>query len=179
MQVSVYIATSLDGFIARSDDGLDWLPPAAADGEDYGYQAFIDTVDVIVMGRRTFEKALTFDPWPYSDRRVVVLSARHSHAPGHLAGTVQMWSGEPAEIVDRLSRGGAKHVYLDGGKTIQRFLGAGFVHRLIVTRVPVLVGGGIPLFGPLHRDIVLRHVATRQFPSGLVQSEYVVAPLQA
>jgi dihydrofolate reductase len=83
-------------------------------------------------------------------------------------------AGPPAEIAARLADLGATHVYVDGGLTIQDFLRAGLVQRLIITRVPVLIGEGIPLFGALPRDVRLRHVATRHYPSGLVQSEYVV-----
>jgi dihydrofolate reductase len=84
-------------------------------------------------------------------------------------------SGAPAAIVSQLEARGIQHIYVDGGLTIQRFLQAGLIHRLIITRVPVLIGTGIPLFGPLQRDVSLKHVATRHFPSGLVQSEYAVA----
>ena len=84
-------------------------------------------------------------------------------------------SGEPADILSRLEARGIRHVYVDGGITIQRFLRAGLIQSLTITRVPVLIGSGIPLFGALPRDIVLKHVATRPYASGLVQSEYVVA----
>jgi dihydrofolate reductase len=173
----MYIATSLDGFIARENGNLDWLP-SGGDGknrEDYGYKAFMDTVDVLVMGRNTFEKVLTFGDWPYGTKPVVVLSGRSLAIPEHLVRSVESISCTPTQLVSRLAARGAKHLYIDGGKTIQGFLNAGLVNRLIITRIPVLIGGGIPLFGPLDRDIKLRHIETRQFSSGLVQSEYEVA----
>ncbi len=171
----MFIATSLDGFIARENGELDWLPAVGGkDDEDYGYKAFFDTVDFLVMGRNTYEKVSTFGEWPYGDKPVVVLSARALCIPPHLARTVEAMSCSPSEVVGRLSARGAKHLYIDGGKTIQGFLNAGLIQRLIITRVPILIGRGIPLFGPLVRDIKLRNIETRQFPSGLVQSTYEI-----
>ena len=172
MKVSVFIATSLDGFIARVNGDLDWLPPGG--GEPHGYTEFIATVDVLVIGRKTFETVLTFDTWPYGDKSVVVLST-HPLAPAPPGAVVEHMSGDPRDILSQLAVRGSRHAYVDGGITIQRFLQAGLVQRLIITRVPILLGEGIPLFGPLARDIVLSHVTTHQYASGLVQSEYVVA----
>jgi dihydrofolate reductase len=169
MTVSVFVGASVDGFIARLNGDLDWLP--AGGGEPHGYEEFIASVDAIVIGRKTFETVLAFPAWPYGDKRVVVLSDR----PVDLSaakGAVEQMGGAPAEIVSRLAASGAHHLYVDGGITIQRFLRAGLVRRLVITRVPVLIGDGIPLFGALPNDVRLRHVATRHFQSGLVQSEY-------
>ena len=171
MKASVFIATSLDGFIARANGELDWLP--AGGGEEHGYEAFIATVDALVIGRKTYETVLSFDTWPYGVKPVYVLSTG-ALAPAPPGAAVERLSGAPAEIVAQLSARGIGHVYVDGGITIQGFLQAGLIQRLIITRIPVLLGAGIPLFGPLARDINLRHVGTRQYASGLVQSEYVV-----
>jgi dihydrofolate reductase len=173
MRATVFIGTSLDGFIARPNGDLDWLP--AGGGEPHGYDEFIASVDALVIGRKTFEKVLTFEAWPYGDKRVVVLSSRPIDLSAAGRAVVEQMAGPPAEIVAQLAATGAHHLYVDGGITIQRFLQAGLIQRLIITRVPVLIGDGIPLFGTLPRDIRLRHVATRQYPSGLVQSEYAVA----
>jgi dihydrofolate reductase len=173
MMASVFIGTSVDGFIARPNDDLDFLPPGG--GEPHGYNEFIASVDAIVIGRKTFEKVLTMGPWPYGDKRVVVLSSRPLDLSKATGGTVEQMAGTPAEIVSQLAATGAHHLYIDGGITIQRFLRAGLIQRLIITRVPVLIGEGVPLFGALPHDIRLRHVATRHFPSGLVQSEYHIA----
>ena len=173
MTVSVFIGTSLDGFIARPNGDLDWLP--AGGGEHHGYNEFIAGVDALVIGRKTFEKVLTFEAWPYGDKRVVVLSSRPIDLSAVRSGVVEQMAGPPTEIVSRLAARGAHHLYVDGGITIQRFLQAGLIQRLIITRVPVLIGDGIPLFGTLQGDIRLRHVATQQYPSGLVKSEYAVA----
>src|SRR5207247_737031 len=144
MTVSVFIGTSVDGFIARPNGDLDWLP--AGGGEPHGYHEFVASVDAIVIGRKTFEKVLTFAAWPYGDKRVVVLSSRPVDLSAVGAGVVEQMAGEPAEIVSRLAAQGAHHLYVDGGVTVQRFLRAGLVQRLVVTRVPVLLGDGIPLF---------------------------------
>ncbi len=173
MTASVFIGTSLDGFIARPNDDLDFLPPGG--GEPHGYDEFIASVDAIVIGRKTFEKVLTMGPWPYGDKRVVVLSSRPLDLSKAVGGVVEQMAGTPAEIVSQLAATGAHHLYIDGGITIQRFLRAGLIQRLIITRVPVLIGEGVPLFGALPHDIRLRHVATRHYPSGLVQSEYHIA----
>jgi dihydrofolate reductase len=171
MTASVFVGTSVDGFIARPNGDLDWLP---ADGEPHGYEEFIATVDTIVIGRKTFETVLSFDAWPYGSKRVVVLSSRPVDLSVAVArgGVVEQMGGAPEEIVANLSARGARRLYVDGGVTIQRFLRAKLIDRLVITRVPVLIGEGIPLFGSLPQDIRLRHVATRSYPSGLVQTEY-------
>ena len=172
MPVSVFVGTSVDGFIARPNGALDFLPPGG--GEPHGYNEFIATVDAIVIGRKTFETVLPMDPWPYGNKRVVVLSSRPVDVSKAKGGVEQM-GGSPAEIVAKLAASGAHHLYVDGGITLQGFLRAGLVQRLVITRVPVLIGEGIPLFGSVPRDVRLRHIATRHYPSGLVQSEYEVA----
>ena len=174
MRASVFIATSLDGFIARLDGGLDWLP--ADGGEPHGYDEFMATVDALVIGRKTFETVLTFDAWPYGTKPVVVLSTRPSELSAPAGAVCDFMNGTPHEIVTRLTQRGMKHLYIDGGLTIQGFLEAGLIQRLTITRIPVLLGSGIPLFGFLSHDIRFDHVATRSFPSGMVQSEYVIAP---
>jgi len=172
MKASVFIGTSVDGFIARANGDLDFLPPGG--GEPHGYEEFMASVDALVIGRKTFETVLAFETWPYGEKPVFVLSTSEL-APAPSGAVVEHMSGEPEEIVSRLSARGIGHIYVDGGITIQRFLQAGLIQRLIITRVPVLIGGGIPLFGKTLRDIVLKHVTTRQYASGLVQSEYEVA----
>jgi dihydrofolate reductase len=172
MTASVFVGTSLDGFIARPNGDFDFLP--ADGGEPHGYEEFIATVDAIVMGRNTFETVLTLGDWPYGDKRVVVLSSRPVDLSAARGGVVEQMSGTPEQIVSQLAASGAQHLYVDGGITIQRFLRAGLIQRLTITRVPVLIGEGISLFGSLPHDIQLRHIATRHYPSGLVSSEYQV-----
>ena len=172
MKASVFIGISVDGFIARANGDLDFLPPGG--GEPHGYEEFMATVDALVMGRKTYETVLNFDRWPYGEKPVVVLSS-HPLAPAPPQAVVEHMSGAPAEIVSRLASRGIGHIYVDGGITIQRFLRAGLIHRLIITRVPVLIGSGIPLFGAIAHDIALTHITTRAYASGLVTSEYAVA----
>jgi len=169
---SVFIGTSVDGFIARLNGEFDFLP--ADGGEPHGYNEFIATIDTLVIGRKTFETVLRFAEWPYGSKRVVVLSSALLDLSGVRGGIVEQMSGSPAEIVSKLAASGAHHLYIDGGETIQRFLRAGLIQRLIITRVPVLIGQGIPLFGALPRDIKLRHVATQHYASGMVKTEYQV-----
>jgi dihydrofolate reductase len=157
--------------MARPDGGLDWLPEDG--GEPHGYTEFVETVDALVIGRNTFEIVAAFETWPYRSKLVIVLSNRPLDLSS-VPGTAEQMAGPPAEIVAKLAARGIDHLYVDGGITIQDFLRAGLVERLIITRVPVLIGEGIPLFGPLPHDVRLDHIATRAYPSGLVQSEYRV-----
>ena len=174
MKTSVFIGTSLDGFIARANGALDFLPPDG--GEPHGYDEFMAMVDALVIGRKTFETVLTFDTWPYAEKPVFVLSRTLRKLELPEGAVCELVAGTPREVYDRLERRGFQHVYVDGGVTVQAFLEAGLIQRLVVSRLPVLIGTGIPLFGPLSRDVRLEHVATRSFPSGLVQSEYRVIP---
>lgn len=187
-KVSVYIATSLDGFIARSDGSLDWLDGSSDDvveprsdqsevgSEDYGFFEFFDGIDTMVMGRGTFEFVAGSGQWVYEGKRVIVLSStlRSDNIARNLAGKVEIVSMDPTLLMDRLAEEGSHNIYVDGGVTIQRFLRAGLVDELILTRVPVLLGSGIPLFGGLDADVQLQHVETRGFENGFVQSKYVV-----
>lgn len=172
---SVFIATSLDGFIARTDGSIDWLLQANTlmpVGEDCGIQAFMASVDVLVMGRKSFEQALDFDPWPYTGMQVVVLSHQGVAVPAALRDSVSVSAEAPADLLARLSAAGARKLYIDGGQTIQGFLRAGLIDELIITVIPVLLGTGRPLFGPLDADVALTHVATRAYPFGFVQHHY-------
>jgi dihydrofolate reductase len=171
-RASVFVGTSVDGFIARTNHELDFLP--AGGGEPHGYEEFMSSVDALIIGRNTYDKVLGFDPWPYGAKPVIVLTSRALTPPASPEAVVEYMSGSPHEILSRLASRGWAHVYVDGGITITRFLAAGLIQRLIITRVPVLIGTGIPLFGALPSDIKLDHVATRHYKSGLVQSEYVV-----
>jgi dihydrofolate reductase len=172
MKASVFVGTSVDGFIARHNGDFDFLPEGG--GEPHGYAEFIATVDVLVIGRNTFDKVLTLKEWPYDDMRVVVLSSRELDSSGVRNLRVERMSGTPSEIVSRLSGSGAQHAYIDGGTTVQQFLRAGLIQHLTITRVPVLIGQGIPLFGSLPHDVQLRHISTQAYASGLVKSEYQV-----
>lgn len=174
IKCSVFIATSLDGFIARKDGAIDWLVgnEQAASGEDYGYKAFFDSIDTLVMGRNSYELALTFPEWPYANKQVVVLSSGTPPIPAQLATSVTIMSGTPAEVVQRLYEKNVRHLYIDGGKTIQGFLDAGLIHEMTITQIPILIGEGLPLFGKVNQDIPLEHIQTRAYKNGFVQSQY-------
>jgi dihydrofolate reductase len=178
IRLSVFIATSLDGYIARPDGGLDWLDLAGGPGgEDYGYGEFIASVDAVVLGRRTFDFVAGLGEWPYGSRRVIVLSRslRPDDLRPDLRGRLEVSRQAPAEVLGVLERERLAHAYVDGGTTIQAFLRAGLIDRMTISRLPVLLGAGIPLFGALDGDRLFRHVATRAYPSGLVQSTYEAA----
>ena len=175
MKASVFVGISVDGFMARKNGGIDFLP---TDCEPHGFEEFYASVDAMVIGRRTFEWVVDYGGWAYGEKmRVVALSSRPldlsvARARG---GKVEQMAGDPAEVVAKLEASGVKHAYVDGGDTIQRFLRAGLIQRLTITRVPVLIGEGIPLFGALPRDIKVRLVSAKSYPTGLLKSEYEVA----
>lgn len=171
----VFIATSLDGYIARNDGDIGWLMALSNTNESHGYDEFMEKVDGIVMGRGTYEKVLTFPSWPFQ-KPVVVLSqtlAKES-MPTDLVGRVRFSSKSPSKEMLHLSNEGWRRAYIDGGKLIQSFLREDLIEDLVITQVPILLGSGRPLFGSLEKDVGLLHVATRVFPSGFVQSHYRV-----
>ena len=174
VQASVFVGATIDGFIARQNGDLDFLPPGG--GEPHGYAEFFASVDALVVGRKTFEIVLSFPEWPYAEKPVFVLSSRPLDLSAVRGGVVEQMAGDPVDIVSRLAARGFHQLYIDGGITIQEFLRAGLIQRLVITRVPVLIGEGVPLFGTLLRDIKLHHIATQHYPSGLVKSEYLVLP---
>jgi dihydrofolate reductase len=171
MPVSVFVGVSLDGFIARADGSFDFLPD---DCEPHGFEEFIAGVDAIVMGRNTYDVVMKFPAWPYEQKRVVILSGGALEIPAALRKTVEHMSGAPREIIAKLAAAGARHLYVDGGITVQRFLREGLVDRITITRAPVLIGQGIPLFGSLPADVKLEHISTKTYRPGLVTSEYRV-----
>ena len=173
LKTSVFCGTSLDSFLARPDDTFDFLK--AGEGIPHGFDEFLRSVDVVVLGRRTFEIVRALAHFGlYDNKRIVVLSSKPLDFSNIRGAKLERMSGTPQQIVEKLRATGAKHAYVDGGVTIQNFLRAGVLDRIVVTRVPVLIGQGIPLFGPLPHDIHLNHVATRSFKGGMVQSEYEV-----
>lgn len=173
---SVFIPTSLDGFIARSDGRIDWLNDANAlvpPGEDCGFAEFLSSVDALVMGRNTFEQVLSFQEWPYGSKPVVVLSHSLRSLPAQAPATVFLSAESPAALVARLSAEGLRHLYIDGGLTIQRFLAASLIDEMTITVIPVLLGSGKPLFGSLQREMSLQLLASKAYDFGFVQSTYL------
>jgi dihydrofolate reductase len=172
----VFIATSIDGFIARDDGDIGWLLQRDDPSEDHGYDAFIETIDVILMGRGSYESIRDVKPWPYT-RPVLVLSAtlEGQQTPPELEGRVRFFGKSPEQAMAMLEAEGCRRVYVDGGLIIQSFLRAGLISDMVITHVPVLLGQGRSLFGQIPSDIPLVHEDTRAFASGLVQSRYRIA----
>ncbi len=173
VRVRVFIAISLDGFIARPDGSIDWLTKfPVPDGQDFGYTSFFQSVDAIIMGSGTFETVRTFDSWPYANKKVIVMSHRTIDLGGHAGQDIKVVSESPRELVIRLSGAGFQNIYVDGGKVIQSFLREGLIDEMILTRLPLLIGKGRPLFGDLPGDLLFEHRGTVTFDNGFVQSTY-------
>jgi dihydrofolate reductase len=171
LKVIVYIGTSLDGFIARKDGDIDWLTQFANVEAIHAYKEFISRIDAIVIGRGTFEKVLSFPSWPY-DKKVFVLSSSIKQVPDELTEKVTVLSAHPRKLLSNLSGLGFSSVYIDGGKVIQDFLKEDLVDELIISKVPILIGDGIPLFGQLSTDLKFKHIQTQVQSNGLVRSYY-------
>ncbi|MEX1212445.1 MAG: dihydrofolate reductase family protein [Balneolaceae bacterium] len=181
MKCSVYIATSADGFIAKPDGDIEWLHRSEyQDAATVGltYTEFISTVDAIVMGRHTYEKALTFDEWYYEGTEVIVLTTRELSVPEKLRGDVRFESGAPRDIVARLTEEGKKHLYIDGGITIQRFLEERLIDDLTLTVLPILLGRGIPLFGNGSMEQALDLIDVSISPNDTVQKRYKIKKVE-
>ena len=171
MKTIVYIGTSLDGFIARKDGDIDWLTRFANEEAINAYKELISRIDAIVIGRGTFEKVLTFPSWPY-EKKVFVLSSSIKQVPEKVIDKVTILSMKPTELLSYLSEKGFSSIYVDGGKVIQDFLKGNLIDELIISKVPVLIGTGIPLFGYLDTDIQFNHIKTAVASNGLVRSYY-------
>jgi dihydrofolate reductase len=165
---SVFIATSLDGFIARRDGGIDWLSIVETPGEDYGYAPFFAGVDALILGRRTYDTALGFPAWPYGGKRCVVFT---HDAPAARHGE-QFHSGPPGALLAELHQAGIRRAYVDGGALIRSFLRDDLIDDLTLSIVPVLLGDGIRLFDASVPERRLRLTASQAFASGLVQVRY-------
>jgi dihydrofolate reductase len=170
-RVSVFIAQSLDGYIAADDDSLDWLLAAGAEGEDYGFDAFLDDVDVVAMGSSTYEVIKDVPDLPYGGRPVHVFTTR---TRGPRDG-FEFYARTPLEAVAHWQEHGVQHVYIDGGTVISQFLEAGLVDEITLTTVPLLLGSGKPLFHRIGTRTPLRLVDCQAFGSGMVSLRYRTA----
>lgn len=168
----VFIATSIYGYIAKPDGSIDWLFDVPnPDGSDFGYNDFIKNIDAILMGRITFDKVLTFGKWPY-DKPVFLLTNTITNVGENLKGIVEIVKGELKSVLEKLHNRGFKNLYIDGGKTISNFLNEDLIDEMIITRIPVLLGDGIPLFNKSDVELKFEHVRTEVFYNGLIQSHY-------
>lgn len=175
MIVSVFIAASVDGYIAREDNSIDWLEnPGANSDQDYGYQDFISRIDAILMGRNTFDVVKDLKDWSYKGLPTFVLTHHPMTLQSGKYENAQAIQGEPGEVILELENRGFNHIYIDGGETITEFLSESLVDEMIITRIPILLGKGIPLFGWMEKEIKLELVSTIDFKDGLVQNKYKV-----
>lgn len=171
MKTTVYVGTSLDGFIAREDGDIDWLVKYQNKEVHDSYHEFISRVDAMVIGRGTFEKVLSFPEWPY-EKKVFVLSSSLKQIPETLNEKAILVAMKPAALLGYLAEKGFSNIYVDGGQVIQSFLKEDLIDELIITRVPELIGTGIPLFGYLNNDLQFEHIRTNIYSDGLVKSQY-------
>jgi len=174
-EVVLYIASSVDGYIARSDGSVDWLAQVRQEGEDYGYQAFFDTVDALLMGSRTYEQLLTLGNWPYPDKPCYVFSRR---ALKTVDSGIQLMGHDLEQALIEIEDRAAKHagtparLWLVGGsQLIRSFMDANLVDEMVLSLIPVMLGEGIPLFlSEQPRQLHLQH--GHAYASGLVQLRY-------
>lgn len=168
-KISIYIAVSIDGYIARKDNSLDWLDRVGGFDEDYGFQKLLSRIDAVVLGRKTYEIASTV-PDPYPGKRVVVLSnSLHSIKEG-----MELYRGDLTQLISKLYREGIKHIWVDGGATISQFLESQLVDTMTLSIIPLILGGGVPLFNVIGKEIPCRLISSQSYQSGLVQLNYEI-----
>ena len=176
IKVSIFIGTSLDGFIAREDGDIGWLDrlnKIATPGEDFGFNSFLESVDLIVMGRKTFEQVISFNDWSYKDTKMIVLTSKDIEIPEKLTKTVTTYNTlSSAQLIKELSDQSINHIYVDGGTVIQDFLSEGLVDEITITIVPILIGKGKSFSGLLPKDLYLQHLKTTVYDFGFVQNKY-------
>ncbi|MBY3790177.1 dihydrofolate reductase [Photobacterium carnosum] len=184
MKCSVFIATSVDGFIAKKNGSVDWLQTAGnlntdmGDQADMGFNQYIASVDCIIMGRKCMEiiSSMNLSPeqWPYGNTRIIVLSSTLTQAPDNLKDKIEMYAGDISALVTKLNDEGYQHAYIDGGMTIQAFINQQLINDITITRAPILLGSGISLFGETHCDIALQQTQAIVYPNDFIQVKYCV-----
>ena len=142
-------------------------------GEDCGFQNFISSIDLLVMGRNTYDKVLSFGSWPY-EKEVIVMTSCALQVPEELKDRIIPSTESPIELCDRLSAQGIKKIYVDGGALIQSFINENLITDITITVIPVLIGSGIPLFGSVKNDIEFEHISTKTYEFGFVQNKYTI-----
>ena len=176
VKVSVFIGTSLDGFIARETGDIGWLDAAntkVTPGEDFGFNSFLESVDLTIMGRKTFEQVITFNRWQYKDTKMIVLTSKNIEIPEKLKETVTISNiSSPKQLIRELFDQSINHIYVDGGTVIQDFLSARLVDEITVTIVPILIGKGKSFSRLLPKDLFLQHLKTTVYDFGFVQNKY-------
>lgn len=169
----VYIATSIDGYIADRNGGLEWLNIVPnPEHKDLGFTDFMNRIDALVMGRTTFETVVGFGgEWPYS-KPVFVLSTTMGKVPEAFKDKAEVVKGTPVKVTEQLNKRGFNRLYIDGGKTIQSFLREDMIDELIITRIPILLGGGFPLFADLPQEMEFEHLKSELLLNALTQDSY-------
>lgn len=184
MKCSAFIATSADGYIATSDGGIDWLQQSGrqdADmsaNPDMGFEAFVASVDCMIMGRKCMETLSSFnlapEQWPYGNIKIYVLSRSLTAVPDNVCDKVELYSGDLFTLINRLESEGYDHAYIDGGTTVTSFLNHQLIDEITITQVPILLGCGIPLFGEIHPPVMLEKACATVFPNDFIQIKYTV-----
>jgi dihydrofolate reductase/GNAT superfamily N-acetyltransferase len=170
-KISIYIAVSIDGYIARRDGSLDWLDRVGGFGdEDYGFQGLLESVDVVILGRKTYEVAASVSDWPYTGKRIIVLS----HSLQSVREEAELFRGDVNALISQLHSEGIQHIWVDGGVTISQFLDLQIIDFMTLSVIPMILGSGIPLFGAIAREIPCRLISSQSYPSGLAQLHYEV-----
>ena len=185
MKCSAFIAISADGYIATADGGVEWLELAGnsetGDREQFGsagFEAYIASVDCMIMGRKCMEKISSFnltpEQWPYGDARIIVLSNTIKTPPENLNGKVEIYSGEISALISKLENDDFQHAYIDGGTTITNFINLKLINEMTITRAPILLGDGLPLFGKTKQPIKLEDAQATAYPNDYIQVKYRV-----
>jgi dihydrofolate reductase len=167
-KISIYIATSIDGYIARKDGSLDWLDRVGGFDEDYGFQKLLDSIDAVILGRNTYEIAASVPNWPYKGKRINVLSNRLQT----VREEAELFRGDLTQLASQLHLDGIKHIWIDGGVTISQFLELQMVDLMTLSVIPVILGTGMPLFSAIGKELPCRLISSQSYPSGLVQLNY-------
>ncbi len=173
MRTSVFIAQSLDGFIAKKDGDIEWLNEASqkAKDEDLGYESFMESCDYLIMGKNSFMKVLSFDTWPYDGEKVIVVSSTLKRLPEDIKN-VTLFNGDIKDLHTKLKNENCKKLYIDGGKLISSFLNENLVTDITVTNIPIFLGKGIKLFNNVNTKLQFKAKESTVFPSGLVKIKY-------
>jgi dihydrofolate reductase len=169
-KISIYIATSIDGYIARIDGSLDWLDRVGGFDEDYGFQKLLNNIDAVILGRHTYEVAASVIDWPYKGKRIVVLS----NSLKTVRKEAELFQGDLTQLISQLYSEGIKHIWIDGGATISQFLDLQMVDSMTLSVIPVILGAGIPLFRAIGKELSCRLISSQSYPSGLVQLNYEI-----
>lgn len=168
-KISIYIASSIDGYIARHDNSLDWMDRVGGYDEDYGFKQLLDSIDSLIIGRKTYDIATTVAD-PYPGKRVVVLSNQLSS----VREGMELYRGDLRKLVTKLHGEGIKHIWIDGGVTISQFLSLKLVDTMTLSIIPIILGDGIPLFNVVNKEIPCHLISSQSYPSGLVQLKYEI-----